>query len=88
MREDGLFLFHVNSAADRPLREKRVPPAKVLEEDFILEETGQTMHFFSREYLLELFSTWKDVRLDHVEIPLAEDKNEVFKCVWRGIARA
>jgi SAM-dependent methyltransferase len=46
VRPGGLFLFHVNSMADRPLRAKRKTPVRELESDFILEQDGQTMHFF------------------------------------------
>jgi hypothetical protein len=40
-------LFHVNSVEDRPLRARWRPVARELDQDFVLEETGQTMHFFS-----------------------------------------
>jgi len=49
----GLFLFHVNALEDRPLR-ARWQPARELEADYVAEESGQTMHFFSEAYLREL----------------------------------
>ena len=48
MRPDGLFLFHVNSTEDRPLRALRKPVARELEANYILEEDGQTARFFSQ----------------------------------------
>jgi SAM-dependent methyltransferase len=81
----GLFLFHVNALQDRPLRARSRPVERELEPDFVLERTGQTMHFFSDGYLRELLRDWRDVRLDLVEIPHAET-GQPFKCVWRGVA--
>jgi SAM-dependent methyltransferase len=52
-RPGGLFLFHVNALEDRPLR-ARWQPARELEADYVVEEWGQTMHFFSAAYLREL----------------------------------
>jgi SAM-dependent methyltransferase len=85
IRLGGLFLFHVNALEDRPLRELRRPVEQELEKDYVLEQDGQTMHFFSDTYLQELLQDWHDVRLDRVEI--ADRKTgEPFKRVWRGIA--
>jgi SAM-dependent methyltransferase len=86
VRPGGLFLFHVNAAEDRPLRARWRPVARELEPDFVLEETGQTMHFFSEPYLNELLQEWSELRLDPVEIARPET-GEKFKQVWRGIAR-
>jgi SAM-dependent methyltransferase len=85
VRPGGLFLFHVNGIEDRPLRARWRPVARELEKDFVLEETGQTMHFFSEPYLRELLQDWEEVRLDPIEIGRRET-GEKFKHVWRGIA--
>jgi SAM-dependent methyltransferase len=81
----GLFLFHVNSTEDRPLRALRRSVARELEPDYVLEETGQTMHFFSEDYVRELLEGW---RLDLEAVEIADrETGEPFKHVWRGIAR-
>lgn len=85
VRPGGLFLFHVNAVEDRPLRARWRPVARELEQDFVLEETGQTMHFFSETYLRELLQDWTELRLDPVEIT-RDETGEKFKHVWRGIA--
>ena len=85
VRPGGLFLFHVNAVEDRPLRARWRPVARELEQDFVLEETGQTMHFFSETYLRELLQGWTELRLDPVEIT-RDETGEKFKHVWRGIA--
>jgi SAM-dependent methyltransferase len=85
VRPRGLFLFHVNALEDRPLRARWSPVAREIENDYVLEESGQTMHFFSDAYLHELLSDWSDVRLELVEIPERET-GEPFKRVWRGVA--
>lgn len=101
VRPDGLFVFHVNALEDRPLRERWRPGAVELEADYVLEPSGQTMHFFSGDYLRELLEPWRDVHLEPVEItrPSSRDSSliaagarstdtgEPFKRVWRGIAR-
>ena len=86
VRPRGAFLFHVNALEDRPLRARWRPVASELEQDFVLEESGQTMHFFSEPYLRELLQEWSDLRLDLIEITHRET-GEKFKEVWRGIAR-
>lgn len=83
VRPAGLFLFHVNSLEDRPLRARNLP-ARELEPDFVAEETGQTMHFFSEDYLRELLPGWQQVELVPVLIQKADEPG---KRVWRGIAR-
>jgi SAM-dependent methyltransferase len=85
VRPQGLFLFHLNALEDRPLRRRRRRVARELEKDYVLEETGQTMHFFSADYLRELLASWRELRLDPVEIPDRET-GEPFKLVWRGVA--
>ena len=85
VRPAGLFLFHVNALEDRPLRALRLR-ARELEPDYVVEESGQTMHFFSEAYLRELLGEWREVRLDPVQIPHRET-GEPYKHVWRGIAR-
>jgi SAM-dependent methyltransferase len=46
VRPAGLFLFHVNALEDRPLRARSLP-ARELEPDYVVEESGQTVRFFS-----------------------------------------
>lgn len=82
---EGLFLFHVNSTEDAVVREKRHPRLYEIEANYFLEENGQTMHFFSKEYLLDLLFDWKDVELEHQEI-WHEKTGELIKCVWWGKA--
>jgi SAM-dependent methyltransferase len=85
VRAGGLFVFHVNSLEDRPLRARRLP-ARELEPDYVAEESGQTMHFFSEAYLRELLAGWQQVEL--VPVPVADRKTgALFKHVWRGVAR-
>jgi SAM-dependent methyltransferase len=85
VRTGGLFLFHVNALEDRPLR-ARSRPARELEQDYVLEESGQTMHFFSEAYLRDLLGDWQELQLASIPIP-DDDTGEPFKHVWRGIAR-
>jgi SAM-dependent methyltransferase len=85
VRPGGLFLFHVNALADRPLRARWLP-ARELEPDYVAEESGQTMHFFSEAYLRELLAGWRELHLGWVQIPHRKT-GEPFKHVWRGIAR-
>jgi SAM-dependent methyltransferase len=85
IRPGGLFLFHVNALEDRPLRARNLP-ARELEPDYVVEESGQTMHFFSADYLRELLAGWRDLEL--TAIPVAHPQTgEPYKRVWRGIAR-
>jgi SAM-dependent methyltransferase len=86
VRPDGLFLFHVNALEDRVLRTRWRPVERELERDYVLEQGGQTMHFFSEEYLRDLLHNWQELHLEHLEIANA-DTGEPFKRVWRGIAR-
>jgi SAM-dependent methyltransferase len=85
VRPGGLFLFHLNALEDRPLRAKWSPPVREIEANYVLEENGQTMRFFSKEYLLELLTDWQEVSLELILIP-DRDTGEPFKQVWRGIA--
>jgi SAM-dependent methyltransferase len=85
VRAGGLFVFHVNALEDRPLRACCLP-ARELEPDYVAEESGQTMHFFSEAYLRELLRGWEEVQLVPVPVPHRET-GEPFKQVWRGIAR-
>ena len=85
VRLGGLFLFHVNSLADRPLRARRLP-ARELEPDYVVEESGQTMHFFSEVYLRELLAGWRDLSC-YRSPGCASKTGEPYKHVWRGIAR-
>jgi hypothetical protein len=85
VRPGGLFAFPVNSLEDRPLR-ARWRRAREVEPDYVAEESGQTVHFFSAAYLRELLAGWQDVHLAPVPIPHRET-GEPYKHVWRGIAR-
>ena len=85
VRPAGLFLFHVNALEDRPLRARSLP-ARELEPDYVVEESGQTVHFFSEAYLRELLGEWQELHLDPVQAPHRQT-GEPFKHVWRGIAR-
>jgi SAM-dependent methyltransferase len=85
VRPGGLFVFHVNALEDRPLR-ARLLPAREVEPDYVAEESGQTMHFFSESYLRELLEGWRELHLASVPIPHRET-GEPYKHVWRGIAR-
>ena len=85
VRPKGLFVFHVNSTEDALVRAERHPPMREIEPNYFLERHGQTMHFFSQEYLLDLLSDWKDVELKHYEI-LHEQTGKPFKRVWWGKA--
>src|SRR5262249_20572677 len=68
VRAGGLFVFHVNALEDRPLRARRLP-AREVEPDYVAEESGQTMHFFSEDYLRELLGGWQEVQLVPVAVP-------------------
>ncbi|HET7051672.1 MAG TPA: class I SAM-dependent methyltransferase [Solirubrobacteraceae bacterium] len=82
VRPGGLFVFHVNSLEDRPLRARNLP-ARELEPDYVAEESGQTMHFFSEAYLRELLAGWQQVQL--IPLPI-HNTGEPRKHVWRGVA--
>ena len=85
VRPGGLFVFHVNALEDRPLRARSLP-ARELEPDYVAEESGQTMHFFSEAYLRELLGGWQQVHLAPAPVP-HHKTGELFKHAWRGIAR-
>ena len=85
VRAGGLFVFHVNSLEDRPLRARSLP-ARELEPDYVAEDSGQTVHLFPEAYLRELLAGWQQVRLVPVPVPHRKT-GEPFKHVWRGIAR-
>jgi SAM-dependent methyltransferase len=85
VRAGGLFVFHLNALEDRPLR-ARWQPARELEPDFVVEESGQTMHFFSESYLRDLLGEWRELNLTSVPIRHGQT-GELFKHVWRGVAR-
>jgi SAM-dependent methyltransferase len=85
VRTGGLFVFHVNALEDRPLRARRLP-ARELGPDYVVEESGQTMHFFSETYLRELLGGWQELQLASVPIP-HQETGEPYKHVWRGTAR-
>jgi ubiquinone/menaquinone biosynthesis C-methylase UbiE len=85
-RPRGLFVFHVNATEDRELRERRRPVVREIEPNYVLEQAGQTVRFFSRDYLVELLSAWRELELELVEIT-DPTTAEPFKRVWRGVAQ-
>ena len=84
VRTGGLLLFHLNSLEDRPLRALAKPVERELEEDFVLESDGQTMHFFSKAYLLDLLSDWEELELVPVEILRHGDHGKYLHRVMEG----
>ncbi|MBN1878214.1 MAG: methyltransferase domain-containing protein [Anaerolineae bacterium] len=87
LRPQGLFLFHLNALEDRPFRAWRKPEVCEIEKNYILEQDGQTMHFFSEAYLLELLTGWQDVNLELVKLPGDMKMDYLPKRVWRGMVR-
>jgi SAM-dependent methyltransferase len=85
LRPRGLFLFHVNSLEDRHLRARRIRVAREIEDNYVLEESGQAVRFFSEAYLSELMTGWSNVELERVEA--THRRTGEPKRVWRGIAR-
>jgi SAM-dependent methyltransferase len=85
VRPGGLFVFHVNALEDRPLRARNLP-ARELEPDYVAEDSGQTVHFFSEAYLRELLAGWRELQVAPVPVPHRQT-GEPYKHVWRGIAR-
>jgi SAM-dependent methyltransferase len=85
VRPGGLFVFHVNALEDRPLRARNLP-ARELEPDYVAEDSGQTVHFFSEAYLRELLAGWRELQVAPVPIPHRQT-GEPYKHVWRGIVR-
>ncbi len=75
----------VNALEDRPLRARRLPVARELEKDYVLEQSGQAVRFFSEQYLRDLLQEWDELRLETVE--LTHRRTQEPKRVWRGIAR-
>jgi SAM-dependent methyltransferase len=87
LRADGLFLFHVNAQDDRPLRERARAIVCELEPDYVLEEAGQTVRYFSHGYLVDLLATWHIVTLEHLEIDYGHAHESFQKRVWRAAVR-
>jgi|SRR5262245_1492639 len=85
LRRGGLLLLHVNSDADRELRAARRPVKLELEPNYVLEESGQTVRFFSDEYLRSVLADWSIQEMAHVEI-LDSATGRPFKRVWRVVA--
>ena len=84
VRPGGLFLFHVSALEDRPPR-ARWQPARELEPDYVADESGQTVHFFSAAYLRELLSSWRELQLSSVPVPHRQT-GPPYQHVWRGVA--
>lgn len=87
LRPRGVFLFHVNALEDRALRVQRKGLPRELEPNYVLETDGQTMHFFSDDYLRDLLRGWSDVHLAFVEIASDIGNTHSKECVWRGVAQ-
>jgi SAM-dependent methyltransferase len=87
LRLNGLFLFHVNATDDRPLRERARPIVRELEPDYVLEQAGQTVRYFSRAYVVELLANWQIVRLEHRELEHQHAGDSFRKRVWCVAAR-
>ena len=85
LRDGGLVLLHVNSDADRELRAPRRPVKVELEPNYVLEESGQTVRFFSRDYLRSILADWTVHEIVHVEIPNSAT-GRPSKRVWRIVA--
>ena len=87
VRPNGLLLLHVNSTEDMPYRERRLGRLRVqaLEPHFYREANGQTMHFFSEDYCRDILTDWAMLDLTHLR--LRDDKDTIFKCVWRCVAQ-
>ena len=85
LRHGGLLLLHVNSDADRELRAVRRPVKLELEPNYVLEESGQTVRFFSGDYLRSVLADWSIQEMAHVEI-LDSATGRPFKRVWRVVA--
>ena len=84
IRPDGLFLFHLNSLEDRRLRAQFKPVECELGENYVLEQDGQTMHFFSQDYLVGLLSEWQEVHLEPVEILEHKVQGRYLHWVMKG----
>jgi SAM-dependent methyltransferase len=87
VRPNGLFLFHVNALDDRPLRERARPIARELEPNYVLEQAGQTVRYFSQPYLLDLLADWQTVSLTHRELERTHANASFQKRVWCAVAR-
>jgi SAM-dependent methyltransferase len=87
LRVNGLFLFHVNSLDDRPLRQRARPIVRELEPDYVLEAAGQTVRYFSNAYLVDLLASWQVVTLDHRELEHRHAEESFQKRVWCVEAR-
>jgi len=76
-KTDGAVVLQVNSVDDRLIRGRTKRVVKEMEPDFVLEDDGQTMHFFSKEYAEELLQGWRQVRVE--PRALLTDDGAVFK---------
>ncbi len=85
VKPGGLLLLHVNSTQGMPYRAAYRERVRELEPNFYLEAHGQTMRFFSEEYLRAVLAAWDLLELTHV--PLQDAAGQTFKCVWRCVAR-
>jgi ubiquinone/menaquinone biosynthesis C-methylase UbiE len=85
LRYGGLLLLHVNSDADRELRAPGRPVKLELEPNYVLEESGQTVRFFSQDYLRSVLADWSVQEMAHVEIPNSAT-GRPLKRVWRIVA--
>jgi hypothetical protein len=54
--------------ADRPLRKQARAIVCELEPDYVLERAGQTVRYFSHDYLVDVLANWQIITLDHLEL--------------------
>lgn len=85
LRPSGLFLFHVNSTEDVPLRLARQPAERQLGPCSYVLAGGQTMHFFSRSDCDVLLAGWSMLDLEAVTSFSADGL--ALKHAWRCAAQ-
>lgn len=81
LKPSGFLIFEVNSFMDMRYRSRK--RIKKLESFFFLEEHGQTMHFFTKNYIKTLLRKWRIHSLNHIE--MSSEKGT--KCVWYCVAQ-
>ncbi len=85
LRPGGLFLFHVNSTEDGPLRLAQQPAERQLGPCSYVLAGGQTMHFFSRSDCEALLAGWRILDLEATTSFSANGL--LLKHAWRCAAR-
>jgi SAM-dependent methyltransferase len=82
LKPSGFLVFDVNSIEDMQYRQRK--RIKQLEEFYFLEEHGQSMHFFSEEYIRSLLRNWRICLLKHKTLTAYQ---KYTKCVWHCLAK-